>query len=77
MPSAPEYQLRIARHRPRGGVDVENAIFDATTMQVAIAQATELTGRFLGHQPGVATLTSAKWGLIWSYRHNMPDPPGP
>ena len=77
MHSAPEYQLLIARHRPHGGVDVENATFDATTIQIAVAQATELTKRFLGDQPGVAMLTSTAWGLVWSHRHNMPEPPRP
>ncbi|MDN3571898.1 hypothetical protein [Methylobacterium longum] len=56
-------------------MDVENATFDAATIQIAIAQATELTGRFLGDQPGVATLTSTAWGLVWSHRQDMPEPP--
>lgn len=75
MPSDPLYQLRIARHRPQGGVDVENVSFDAATIPTAIERAKELTGRFLGDQPGVATLTSTAWGFVWSYRHNMPEPP--
>ncbi|MGH1587719.1 hypothetical protein ACRBEV_04370 [Methylobacterium phyllosphaerae] len=57
-------------------MDVETATVDATSIQIAVAQAMELTGRFLRDQPGVATLTSTAWGLVWSYRHNMPEPPG-
>jgi hypothetical protein len=77
VPSVPEYRLRIARLRHHGGVDVENAAFDAITIESAVAQAKELTERFLGDQPGVATLTSTAWGLVWSHRHNMPEPPRP
>ena len=73
MGSAPEYQLRIARHRPHGGVDVDNVTFDAPTIEIAIARAMGLMGQFLGEQPGVATLTSTVWGLIWSHRHKMPE----
>ncbi|MCJ2051842.1 hypothetical protein [Methylobacterium sp. J-070] len=58
-------------------MDVEIATFDAATIETAVAQAIELTGQFLGDQPGVATLTSTVWGLVWSHRHNMPEPPQP
>ncbi|MDP4023731.1 hypothetical protein Q8W71_13930 [Methylobacterium sp. NEAU 140] len=70
-----DYTLRIARRRPRGGMDTSLDRFDAPSVKAAVAHATELTARFLGGHPGVAVLTSAVRGIVWSSRHHLPAPP--
>lgn len=51
----------------------DSTSFDALSVKAAITHAADLVRRFLGDQPGVATLTNAHFGLIWSHRHNMPE----
>lgn len=70
-----EYHLRIARRRPEGGVDTEGVVFDSAEEEGAIAHATELTEQILDGKPGVAVLSDAIWGIVWSRRHKMPAPP--
>ncbi|MGH1572081.1 hypothetical protein ACRAWG_17060 [Methylobacterium sp. P31] len=72
-----EYNLRIARRRPQGGVDTDAATFDALTIEAAIARAAALTEELLGGLPGVAVLDSPVWGIVWSHRYRMPAPPEP
>lgn len=67
-----QYRLRIARRRPQGSVATDSTAFDAPTIEAAISRATDLVSRFLGDQPGVAMLTSAYRGLVWSHRQKMP-----
>jgi hypothetical protein len=70
-----EYNLRIARRRPQGGMDTDAATFEALTIEAAIAHASELSERILGGLPGVAVLDSPVWGIVWSHRYRMPAPP--
>ena len=72
-----QYQLRIARARPQGSVDVHSTAFNAPTIEAAVARSVETVDQFLGDQPGVATLTSAYRGQVWSRRRNMPEQPFP
>ena len=72
-----QYHLRIARARPRSGVDTNSTIFSAPTIEADVAQSMEMVDRFLGDQPGVATLNSAYRGQVWSRRQNMPERPFP
>ena len=69
------YHLRIARPRPQGSVDIHSTAFNAPTIEAAIARSAALVDGFLGDRPGVAMLTSAYRGLVWSQRQNMPEPP--
>lgn len=68
-----QYHLRIARHRPEGGVATDSTSFDAPDVKAAITRAAALAKQFLGHQPGVSTLTNTYLGLIWSHRQNIPE----
>jgi hypothetical protein len=70
-----QYQLQIARRRPQGGVDTENIVVVAANEAAAIARASVLTEQLLGGQPGVAVLSHATLGIIWSHRHKMPPVP--
>ena len=72
-----QYHLRIARPRPQGSVDIYSVAFSAPTIEAAVARFVELVDGFLGDHPGVATLTSAYRGLIWSHRQKMPEQPFP
>ena len=72
-----QYQLRIARARPQGSVDIHRTAFNAPTIEAAVARSVETVDRFLGDQPRVATLTSAYRGLVWSLRQKMPEQPFP
>jgi hypothetical protein len=67
-----QYHLRIARRRPQGGVDTESIVFDAPGEEAAIARASELAEQVLGGRPGVAVLSDAAWGIVWSHRNKMP-----
>ena len=71
------FTLRIARRRPRGGMDTSRAIFDAPSIEEAVTQATELTNHILDGKPGIAVLTSTIGSVIWSYRHKLPAPTEP
>jgi hypothetical protein len=68
-----QYHLRIARPRPRGSVDIHSTAFHAPTIGAAIALSVEMMEGFLGDRPGVAMLTSAYRGLVWSQRQEMPE----
>jgi hypothetical protein len=72
-----QYHLRIARPRPHGSVDLYSTAFSAPTIEAAVAHSVEKVEGFLSDQPGVATLTSAYRGLIWSHRQKLPEPPFP
>ncbi|MGU3666227.1 hypothetical protein ACLBX9_18740 [Methylobacterium sp. A49B] len=69
------YHLRIARTRPQGSVDIHSEAFNAPTIEAAIIRAVEVVDGFLGDRPGIAVLTSAYRGSIWSQRYKMPEPP--
>lgn len=71
------YHLRIARPRPQGSVDIHSTAFNAPTIEAAVAHSAAMVASFLGDRPGVAMLTSAYRGLVWSYRHKMRDPASP
>lgn len=72
-----QYQLRIARPRPQGSVDTCNTTFNAPTIEVAITRSAEMVADFLSDRPGVAMLTSAYRGLVWSQRYKMAELPFP
>jgi hypothetical protein len=71
------YHLRIARLRPQGSVDTKSTAFSAPTIECAVTHSVKTIDSFLGDQPGVATLTSAYRGLVWSRRQKMPGHPFP
>lgn len=71
------YHLRIARPRPQGSVDIQSTTFNAPTIEAAVAHSVEMVASFLGDRPGVAMLTSAYRGLVWSQRYKMAELPFP
>lgn len=71
-----DYELRIARQRPQGGMDTLIESIDARSVERAIDCAAHLMGAFLLGQPGVAILTSiTSGGIVWTYRQDLPAPP--
>ncbi len=70
-----QYNLRVARRRPQGGMDIDAVTFDARTIEVATAHAAALAEQLLNGRPGVAILDSPVRGIVWMHRYKMPAPP--
>lgn len=69
-----KYNLRVARHRPQGGMAIDAITFDALTTELATAHAVALAEQLLGGRPGVAVLDSPVRGIVWVHRYRMPAP---